>query len=142
MSATDDLFPSGETMNAYYGGLRPASIERDSGTCGPDNPTAENEYLSGGNVLGRMLCYEVDGRPRIVWTNDESTVVSTVHRTDTESIGPLVTWWEVPGYERAVDPATAAAGTRRQHRRQQRARLAAPAPAAAAAAAPPIQGDA
>jgi uncharacterized membrane protein YgcG len=104
VKATYFLFPAGETMSAYYGGLRPAAVERDSGTCGPDNPTAENEYLRGGNVLGRMLCYEVDGRPRIVWTNDESNVVSIVHRTDTTSIGPLVTWWEVPGYEQAVDP--------------------------------------
>ena len=102
--ATYFLFPSGETMSAYYGGLRPAGIERDSGTCGLDNPTAENEYLRGGNVLGRLLCHEVGGRPRIVWTNDESNVVSVVHRTDTNSIGPLVTWWEVPGYEQAVDP--------------------------------------
>ena len=69
-------------------------------------------------MLGRMLCHEVDGRLLIVWTNDESNVVSVVHGTDTNAIGPLVTWWEVPGYEQAVDPAAATAFVRRQHRWQ------------------------
>jgi hypothetical protein len=104
------LFPTAQAMSAFYGGLRPASIEADAGTCGPDNATAENEYLKDGKVLGRMLCYEVAGRPQIAWTTDDANIASVVYRTDTDQIGPLVTWWAVPGFEQAVDPPPSGGG--------------------------------
>ena len=100
-------FPTAAAMNDYYESLIPSGTEKNAGTCGASDPAAENEYTNkDGTEIGRLLCYEAGEKPRLAWTNTPEHIVSFAYRADDQGIDSLVTWWEQPGFEQAVDPVT------------------------------------
>lgn len=101
-------FDTVAATNAYYESIRKkVKVTEDKGTCGTTGASAENEWSvnSTGDRGGRLLCYETSASPRIVWTDEKSRVLTIAYRTNTDQIGPLVSWWESAGVAQAVDPA-------------------------------------
>ena len=71
-------FPTAAAMTAYYEGLIPSGTERNAGTCGASDPSAENEFTDAdGKEIGRLLCYEAGASPRLTWTNTSERIVSS-----------------------------------------------------------------
>ena len=129
--ATYFLFPSGETMSAYYGGLRPAGIERDSGTCGLGQPDRRERVPEGrqrarAHALPRgrrAPAHRLDER-RVERRVDRAPHGHEVDRPPRDVVGGsgVRAGRRSRRRHRLLAGASTGGSSRRQHRRQQQRR--------------------
>jgi serine/threonine-protein kinase len=97
------LFADREALNRLYEAARalvqdPAVRRRSD--CGPDRPYGgHGRWSTGGARAGKMFCEPRAGRPRVVWTVDESKVLGEATAADSTELGA---WWVSSRYLRAA----------------------------------------